>query len=286
MMENKATGILFAVAVLWALTFPLIGGSLSQEDPFLFVALRFSLAALILLPVFLKNMTKEVLIVGLMLGLLNSGSYISQTIGLKLVNSSRAAFVVGTYVIFIPFIAPLFKLQRLSKMDCLSALICTIGLYILTGANLSEVTYGDGILLLCAFFVALSITYVAQLSKKNFDPIGLASSQIFFTACFSWIVFLLLGNWNLQLRPEFLYILFYCSICSTILTFFLQIKYQKYVPTQKVALIFCLEPVFVTVFDVLINQATIRPNMIAGGSLILCSILILELRKSIAPAKI
>ncbi|HRD56137.1 MAG TPA: DMT family transporter [Parachlamydiaceae bacterium] len=282
MQAKNAFFFLSLVAALWGLTFPLIENSMQLHDPFLFVALRFSIAALILIPIFkfFQNATKELLIAGLILGVLNCGAYLSQTIGLQTTNASRAAFLTGTNIVFIPFIAPAFKLQVINKYDVISGVLCAFGIYVLTGAGLENLSVGDFWILLCAFCVALSIIYISYLSKNNFDPYLLTTSQIGATALISWGLCFLFSdfNFNSLINYNFIGTIIYCSLFATIVSLSLQAKYQKYVSAQKAGLIFCLEPVFATFFDMLINHAELLPNIFFGGIIILLSIVFLELK--------
>ena len=254
---------------------------METHDPFLFVALRFSIAALFLLPYFFKNLTKEQLTAGVILGFLNCAAYVTQTIGLQTVNASREAFITGINVICIPFLAPLFKMQSPTRYDFISAGMCCLGIFILTGCDLSRLTIGDGWVLLCAICVAISITYIGRLSKIGFDPYLLTSSQIIATALFSWVLCLFFAeiDFNAIQNHSFISTLLYCSIFATVLAIGLQTVFQKYVSAQKAAIIFCLEPVFAAIFDVFINSVKLDLYTILGGAVILLSIAILELTK-------
>src|SRR4051812_35614381 len=91
---------LLAVAVLWGLTFPLIRMALQEIDPLCFVAYRFALATFVFLPFILLNPllrreTWRALPVGISLGVVASGLFILQTLGLQTVPSPRAAFITG-----------------------------------------------------------------------------------------------------------------------------------------------------------------------------------------------
>jgi drug/metabolite transporter (DMT)-like permease len=106
----------------------------------------------------------------------------------------------------------------------------------------------------------------------------LTGSQIIMTALFSWVLSYLFAEIDLRAlySTSFVMILLYCSIFATIVTIGLQTKYQKYVSAQKTALIFCLEPVFAAIFDILINNARLELYTIVGGGIILLSIVLLE----------
>ena len=272
--------LIFAAALL-GLTYPLIANTMHKHDPYHFVALRFMIASAIMLPYFLRYATKELLLVGGTLGLLNCASYLTQTFGLQMITASRAAFLMGTYVIFIAILAPIFRIQSLTKRDVFCALFCTLGIYILTGCDTSQLTMGDGWTIICAIIIAVTIMYVCQVSKRNYDPVLLVSTQIIATGIFSLCSCLVFSDLHFEglQNLSFWLPLIYCSIFATIFTFFLQIKYQKYLSVQKVALIWCMEPVFASFFDWMINGTHLNLYTLLGGSIILLSI-ILQLQQS------
>ena len=282
MQQKISVLFLIWVAAIWGLTFPLITQAMKTQDPFLFVSLRFTLAALPILPYFLKRLTKEMLVGGVLLGLIHCGAFLTQTIGLQTVSSSRAAFLTSMYVLLIPLMAPLFKMGRPGKHDFLSALICCLGVYVLMGCDLGSATVGDGWVFAGAVFIAISIIYIGRLSKEFADPNMLAFSQIVMTALFSWVACLFFASWNFApfLTFEGISILSVCSFFCTLFAIALQSKHQKFVSVQSAALIFSLEPVFAAVFDSIFTLSLPEISTVLGGIIILFSILYLEIVKS------
>src|SRR3989344_3010186 len=212
-----ASFFLVIVVALLGLTFPLIEMSMQMMDPFLFVSLRFVLAAALLAPFCFGKIPKVVWTSGALLGVLNYGGYLTQTIGLATVNASRAAFLTGTSVVMIPFVASLFKMQPLRKRDIMSALICCLGIYILTGCDTSRISTGDVWILLCALFVAFSISYIGYLANLGCDPYLLTLSQIMATAACSLIPCFLFSDFDLTPLQHLstLSVLLYCSLFAT-----------------------------------------------------------------------
>ncbi len=279
---DKLAGIyLLIVAALWGLTFPLIELTVGEIDPYLFVSLRFSIAALFVLPYFLKNLSKKAIMVGAALGVIHSGAFIFQTIGLQTLNASRAAFLAGIYVLMIPFISPFLKMGRPGLNDFISAVICVTGVYILTGCNIGGLSIGDSWIFISDFFIALSIIYIGKHSQDDMDPYMLAYGQIVMTALFSWVPTLFLSEFHFAALtiPSVLISLFICSFLATILAIRLQSKYQKYVSIQSTALIFSLEPVFAAIFDTLITRTPPKITTLIGGLIIVAGVVYLELSK-------
>lgn len=273
---------LMVVTLLWGLTFPLIELCMKLQDPFLFVALRFSVASIFALPFFLRRLSKKSVMTGVILGLLNCGAFITQTIGLMSVNASRAAFLTGIYVLLIPFLSPLFKLGIPRKSDVLCTILCFAGIYTLTGCDLQQITFGDVWILMSVIFIALSLVYISYVGKRGIDPFLLTNSQIVMTTVFAWISCCLFGNFDCSalMNTHYLPALLVCSLLATNIAILLQSKYQKRVSPQQAALIFSLEPVFGALFDFAIagNRPTVY--LIYGGGIILLSVVLCELWRS------
>lgn len=288
-MNTKIPSLyLVLVTAFWGLSFPLIELSLENCDPILFVAMRFTLASLPIIPYFFRNLTKETLMVGAVLGGLNLGCYVFQTIGLQTVNASRAAFLTGISVLMIPFLSPLLKMGKPSMHDIVSACICMVGIYILTGCSIGEICRGDTWLILADVFIAFAIILIGKYSKRNMNPFMLAYGQIIMTGFYAWIPALLFTNLDFSPLSSSFFVmnLVICSILCTILAITLQSKYQKYVSIQNTALIFSLEPVFASIFDSLLTSTPPTLYTIIGGTVILVSILYLELCKPHAHPKV
>lgn len=281
MSPKIAALCLLLVAAIWGLTFPVIYEAVQTLDPFLFVALRFSLASVFILPYFFRHINKQILMVGSVLGVIQLGVFIAQTIGLETVDPSRAAFLTGINVLAVPFISPLFKMGRPSSHDLLSAFICCFGIFVLTECDIGQVSTGDVWLIGGAILIGLSIVYIGRHAKSSMDPLMLSYSQIIMTALFSWIPVYFFGE--LDFTP-FLTLpsalsLGFCSFFAVLLAFTLQSKCQRYVSLQNVALIFSLEPVFASFFDSLLGWEVPGMYTFLGGSIILSSILYLELSR-------
>lgn len=282
MQQKTSIFLLILVAALWGLTFPLITQSMKTQDPFLFVSIRFTLAAIPILPYFLKRVNREILVGGILLGIIHCGAFLTQTIGLQTVDSSRAAFLTSMYVLLIPMMAPLFRMGRPGKHDFVSACICCFGVYVLMGCDLGTMTMGDGWIIAGAVCIAVSIIYIGLLAQKLSDPYMLAYTQIVMTGLFSWVPCFVFGHFALQpyISLEAIGILSVCSFLCTVLAIALQSKHQKFVSVQSAALIFSLEPVFAALFDSVFSASLPTIPTLVGGGLILFSVMYLEVVKA------
>lgn len=273
-ISTKANLYLILVSVIWGATFPIIGNAANHVNPFLFVSARFTLAAIIMLPLVYQDITfkaKKLICYCIIFGIFNCISYVTQTIGLETISASRSAFITGFSVVLVPFIAPLLKLDRIKFTDIICSIICLYGLYILTGSDLEKITRGDVLTFICALSFAFLITFLQKLSTQHANYRLLTFYQLIFTAPFA-ACFAIPSSLTALLKPSVLIALSYCTIFATALCFFIQTKYQKFTTAPKAALIYSLEPIFASIFGYLINHETISKNTVWGGLIILISI--------------
>jgi drug/metabolite transporter (DMT)-like permease len=275
-LSSKANWYLILATLMWAATFPLTRNALTVVDPFVFVSLRFIVAAVFLfftLWFLLYKTTKRLIIGCFIVGIFNAAAYLCQTIGLETLNSARAAFITGSSVILVPFLAPLFKLDKPTAMDLLCAVIGFIGLAVLTDVEHLRVSFGDLWVFLSAVSFSLQIIYLQRLSQQ-FSEYGLLTFyQILFTVPF--VSLLAIGHdFSAVFQAKVLGGILFCAIFASSLAYFLQNKYQKFTSAPKAALIFALEPIFASFFGFFINHELPTRTTIYGGLLLLFSLVL------------
>ncbi len=283
--ELKAYLILLTIPVMWGITFPLMHKIVALYAPSLFVFWRFILAALIMSPLFISTIIKRKfkwgdVRYGLILGVLNSGSFILQAMSLRYMDSSRAAFLTGVNVVMVPFLLPLFKMGRPKIIEIVAALFCLWGIYLISGAGLNgHFGRGELLVILSALCIALGIVVAEKSSLVSHNLKLLTFYQILFT---SLIPGFILAPHNIVLPHNHLFwwSIVYCAILATVIPFFLQIKYQRVVGSNKAAIIFSLESVTATFFAYWMGES-ISSSVLVGGFVILFSTVMTDAYKVI-----
>jgi drug/metabolite transporter (DMT)-like permease len=280
-MKNflKADLYLLITTLIWGATFPLIQNAVVTINPNWFVTIRFFFATLFLLPwvfVDLPKTNKTLLMGGLILGVLNAGAFMLQTAGLQTVDAPTTAFITSTYVIMVPFLLPLFKLGKAKKLDILCSMICLAGLYELTSSHFGRFSFGEVMVLGCSICTALGIVALQKISHAGENLPLLAFYQILFVLPISGVF-----AWHQSPHMPFfnntvVLAIGYCSLLATALALFLQTTFQRKTSATRAAIIYSLEPVFASFFSWAINDDHIGKNIIMGGSLIICSIVLAE----------
>lgn len=274
-LSTKANLYLLLIAAIWGTTFPLIRNAVAEINPSLFVFVRFVLAALIILPMIWRQLNKTtttLLLNSFIFGLLNCVSYSAQTTGLQTVSSATSAFITAVYVVLVPFLAPIFKAGKLQAIDIVSSLVCLLGVYVLTGADM-ELNKGVWWTLLSAVGFAFQIAYMQRLSVQIKNYRLLTFYQLLFTVP-PVFLFTRGADYHPLVQTDVVIGLVFCAVFATAVVYLVQTKYQKFTTASKAALIFALEPVFAAILGYLINGETITKNIAFGGLLILFSLVI------------
>jgi drug/metabolite transporter (DMT)-like permease len=285
---------LFSITIFWGVTFPIIKLALNDISPMLFIAIRFSFAALLLLPFLLKPLLQadiEVIKSGLFLGLLFFIGFGTQTAGLYHTTATKSGFITGTFVIFIPILQLILERKAPGKGNIIGIALVIIGLILLSSKGvtvldiLSELgnnfNVGDFLTLICAFFYALYVVYIDIITKK-YDYKALIILQVLFTGLAGFVFTFLFDAAGIEsVRYDFnktvILVILYTAIFSSILATVIQTKYQKTVTPTKAGIIFSLEPIFAALFAFLIIHEEISSFGIIGCIFIFTGVLVSEL---------
>lgn len=294
----KADLALGLVSLLWGATFVVVKGALDDASVFVFLALRFTLAAALLAVMFrasLRGMSGATLRAGVVIGLWMFLGYVFQTTGLERTTPSKAAFITGLYVILVPILLAIFWGKRVTAWLWAGAVAALGGLYYLTvpaavapGDSLwAELNTGDLLVLGCTVAFALHIIYVGRYSPLH--SVGaLTFLQVAVTAALSIIFVPLLAATGVEAprlvwSPKMAVALAVTAVGATALAFTLQVWAQKHTTPTHTAILFSLEPVFAGITSYLVLGERLGARGLLGAALILLGILLAELKGTSGP---
>ncbi len=293
--KYKSEAILILVTLLWGATFVFVKEALNDISSMAFIAIRFFIAGLILLPFMIrKKFTKDTTQAGILLGFLLFMGFAAQTVGLKYTSATRSGFLTGTAVIMIPLLQVLIEKRAPTKGVIIGTILVLIGISFLSSGGTSilnlfqdigaNFNLGDSLTLLCAVFFALYIIYL-YVETVKYDFWILLFLQIITTAVLS-VIFLFLFSFadleqiRINVNSNLISTILYTSIFATLITTALQTKYQKNVTPAKAGIIFSFEPIFAAVFAFFILGEKITNFGYLGAGLIILGLLVSELYES------
>jgi drug/metabolite transporter (DMT)-like permease len=282
----KADLGLVLTTLIWGSNFVVVKAVLSHASPFVFLAVRFSLAALILAVLYrssLRRLTRADLRAGLILGLFLFAGYAFQTTGLALTTASKSAFIIGSAIVLVPIFLALFWGRRATAWMWAGAAAATGGLYLLTGPaqGLGALHRGDLLTFCAAVLYALHIIYVGQFSPHH-PVLALTLLQVAVTAALSAIFIPLAAVTRIErpridASPAFFFALLLTVVGATVIAFSIHIWAQRHTSATHAALVFSLEPVFASITSFLVLGERLAPRGFAGAALILGGILLVEI---------
>ncbi len=228
----------------------------------------------------IKNITKEELKCGILLGVFLFGAFFIQTFALQFTTPSKNAFLTATNVVFVPFIAYIFSKKKASLQNIIGAALAIIGAGVLSLQSDFSLGLGDSLTLVCAICFAFQI-YLTGVFVEKIRPEILNFLQMA-TAFSLSLVGLLFSGEALSIAPsqDSILAVLYLGLISTAFSYFLQTISQKYVDETKAAIILSTESVFGMLFSVIILSEQVTSRMILGAAIIFGAVLISEVKFS------
>lgn len=249
-----------------------------------FLVMRYGLAALLLIPFSLKelsSLTGREVRYGLCIGALMYIAMRLQTAAMAYTTPANSAFITTAYVVLVPFTGWLLLGQRPGKRVFLPVLLCVAGLYILnlSGGERLTLNIGNAISMVCAVAWAFQVSVLSRAGSKcrikaiTIIPIavvaviscfafGLSDTPI--NQAFSGLY----GAWT----PIIL-----CALFPTLLAGAAQTYAQRRIAPTKAAMIYSLESVFACIISVFMGFDSMSSSLLLGGSMIVAAILLNEL---------
>ncbi|HET7153570.1 MAG TPA: DMT family transporter [Candidatus Kapabacteria bacterium] len=277
--QRRAESILLGITLIWGATFVIVKGAVAQIDPSAFLAIRFTIAALLCIAIFRKHLlpvNRAIIIDGIVLGFLFYVGFLLQTTGLKYTSASNSGFITGTVAVFTPIIQVALE-RRLPKWNHTTGiLIVMIGLFLLSGRELGIWNEGDLMTLGCAVAFSFYIVWLDIVSQRR-DFRQLTVMQLLCVAIFSFCAIPFMSSGSIVLTGSLVFALFYTAIMATVVTAPLQTKYQRFTTPSKAAIIYTAEPVFSAIFAYYILHETLEKTQWIGAGMIIAGVLVSEL---------
>lgn len=286
--------LLLVVTFIWGATFVLVQNAIRHFPPFSFLAVRFALAFLVLLPPALgkrpapsaERRGYALYLAGASIGVFLFAGYAFQTFGLLYTTPAKSGFITGLSIVLVPVTSAVWLKTAIPKSACAGVLIATLGLYALTLGDAFVPNIGDGLTLLGALAFALQIVATGRYAGV-FPAAPLAAVQIGTVALLSLVAALAAERTALfdpapYAERDVWLALFVTAVLATAFAYWVQTNIQRRTSPVHVALIFAMEPVFAALTAWAANGEVPTSRMLAGSTLILGGMLLAELPGSLA----
>ena len=290
----KADLSLMFCSLIWGVTFVVVKNVLDHASPFVFLAVRFSIAVIlmaILRPQVIQQIEDQEIFAGMRLAFFMFAGYCFQTAGLQYTTASNSGFVTGSSVVLVPLLLGVFWGRKLTRWIYVGAFAALVGLYFLTvpSEGLRFLNRGDVLTFIGAGFYAVHIILVGEYSQEH-SVSALSLIQVAGCAVMAWPLTAAGGvihwqpvrfEWNWPLLVGILI----CAVFATAIAFTVQLWAQQYTSPGHAAIVFALEPVFAVITSYFVLHERLTARALKGAGLVGAGILLAELLAEPAAAE-
>ena len=288
-MRKSALGRLCLIGstFLWGTSFVVLKSALDTMPTLWILAIRF-LGAALLMTLFgfrkLKKLDQSYWKGGAVMGVFLTAAYIIQTYGLVYTTPGKNAFLTATYCVLVPFLWWVIRRQKPERSHVIAAVICFVGIGLVSLQEHLTVNPGDLITLFCGLFYGLHIIATSVYAKDR-DAVLLSMVQFLTAAVICFALAPLVSPFPAQVPSDtWLRIAYLCIMCTGV-CFLLQTIGQKYTPANEVAIFLTLESVFGAAISVLFFHERLTFQVFCGFVLIFLAVLISETKPAFLQKK-
>ncbi len=274
--QLKVHFYLILTTFFWGGSFVFNKLAFREIPPVTFLALRFSLATLIMLCFCLprvRQLNRLVIARGSAVGLALAATNVSFVIGLAGTSATRAGFLNNLFVLIIPILCFIFWRDRLDKWSLLGILLALAGIWQLASGGTTGFSRGDLLSTLCAFFIAIHIITVTKVLRSE-DVYLVSLVQFTVVATVGWILTLVFPSPPFKIGALSAGSLAYCAIFPTVICFTLQNIWQRHTTPTHAGLVYTLDPVWSMLGGYIILGERLSPTEWWGCLLIFAAVLL------------
>lgn len=281
-MENKralyADLSLLIVAIIWGSGFVVTKNALDNMTPYYILGFRFLISTLLLVIISykkLKTITKKELKAGIIIGLFLFFGFATQTVGLKYTTAGKQGFITATNVVMVPFMYWILTKKKPDIFEFFGAILCFIGIGILSLDTNLTIGYGEFLTFLCAIGFAMHIVSVGHFAKEV-DPFIVSIVQLGTAAILSFIFAFLFEPKIVEISNASIFPILYLGIFGTMIAFLIQNIAQSHTTSTHAAIILSLEAVFGSIFALVFLKEQFTIRFLIGCLAIFISVLASE----------
>jgi len=284
--KKEADLALAFCSLIWGVTFVVVKNALDESSVFLFLAVRFTIAAgvmALLQANIIARIEPQEIFAGMRLAFFMFAGYGFQTAGLQYTTASNSGFVTGSSVVLVPLLLAVFWGRRLTRWIYAGAFAALIGLYFLTvpAEGLRYLNRGDVLTFVAAGFYAVHIILVSEYTQEH-SARALSLIQVAGCALMAWPLtgaaaairwqpVRFSGSVGLWVGIGI------CAVFATAVAFTVQLWAQQYTSPGHAAILFALEPVFAVITSYLVLHERLTGRSMQGAGMVVAGIVLAEL---------
>jgi drug/metabolite transporter (DMT)-like permease len=260
---------MLATAAVWGGSFVLMKDAIVQQDVYSFLSTRFVLAALLMIayrPTVFRGLSSRFIKQGVLAGVLLSGGYIFQTLGLAKTTVSNTGFITGMYLVFTPLISLIILKRKVLLVQWFAVAIAMIGLILI---SYNGISIGTGEILVLISALAFGAHFVALGEWSNGkNTYALTLIQILTVSAIATVCAFING-FEVPPSASVWQAIAFTAVFATFLAFLVQTKAQSVMSATVASVLLAMETPFAVVLGVLILNDPLTVRIIVGGSLVM-----------------
>lgn len=293
--KSKIIGVLLLLltALVWGFAFAAQRKGMDSVTPAQFIAVRFILAAVLLMPVValsdcvtkgtVRNYwgtwkDKRLWLYGAICGLFLGVASMLQQWGLVEASAGKGGFITVLYIIGVPIFG-MFVGRKTTLLLWFSVLMAVVGSYFLCAPNGlgGGIKFCDILLILCAIVFSFHILAIDKF-VVSVDAMRASVIQSIVTGYFGFLVSFALGeSWALSSICAAMVPILYCAICSSGIGYTCQFLGQRSVHPVAASLIMSLESVFAALGGLLILGEKLATKELMGCAIIFVAVILAQI---------
>lgn len=281
-MKLRGYFFLMMAAFIWGTAFVAQMAGMDDLGPFTYAMARYFMGFVFLLLVWLgvrgkrrrrqeNGMTQSGWKAGLGAGTIMLIATSLQQVAMVYTTAGKTAFITALYIVLVPLGAVVLG-KRIRRENWIGAVLALAGLYLLSLHGAVTLNFGDGLVLLSAFFWAGQILFIDRFALLV-DEIELSLAQIFVCWLGSTIAAVAWEDISWPAVFQAWFPIFYGGVMSGGVAFTLQILGQKYADPGPAAIIMSFEACFGAVFSWLLLGEVMSGAQIFGCVMMMAGVL-------------
>ncbi len=275
---------LLSAALIWGLSFVVIKNALDVFPPMYLLAIRFTVAAVLLAAVFhkqLKKIDKSMLINAGVAGICLFAAYATQTFGIAETTPGKNAFLTAVYCVIVPFLFWMVGGERPSIWNIAAALLCLLGIGLVSMSDGLSIGRGDLLTLIGGFLYAVHIVVLSR-RCNNYDASLVTIIQFVSAGVCAWVV----GGLTETFPPasaftgDSLWGLAYLCILASAVAILFQTYGQKHTSPSTASILLSQEAVLGVACSTLLYGEVLTTRLLLGFAVIFVAVITSETKWS------
>lgn len=284
--------MLLLTAIVWGTGFVSQRKAMEGMQPFVFIALRFFLGCLVLLPVLLsriprgkpatkaafdwKATVRNLVLPSVVCGLFLFAGTSVQQLGIMTTSASKAGFLTSLYLVLVPVFG-LFLGKKVNIWVWVGMVVALSGVWFLSVDLQMTIHKGDVFLVLGSLFWTLQILALDRFTLKM-DALELAFGQFLTTAVLGLVVSLISERGPLVFDQAAWGPLLFSGVVAVGIGFTLQVFGQSKVNPALASLIMSLEAVFALLGGMAFLGERLSGRELLGCALMMAAVILVQLK--------